>query len=156
MKKRSIQKSIDISAPKEIVWDVLLQDKFTRLWYAAFSEGARAETDWQVGSKAVFTDNSGSGLIGTIVANQPFEWLSVEYHGLVNDGVEEYESVEAQQMKGTRESYRLEEKGGVTRLSIESEVSEGLFQTMSKAWEKALLQIKDLSQAQLSIPSANS
>jgi uncharacterized protein YndB with AHSA1/START domain len=31
---QTIKKSITINAPREKVWEVLLQDKLTRLWYA--------------------------------------------------------------------------------------------------------------------------
>lgn len=146
MKTETIKKTIDISAPREKVWDVLLQDKFTRIWYAEFSEGTYAETDWQVGSKAVFKDHTESGMVGKVITNQPNELLSVEYQGLVADGKEDYQSAEAQQVKGGRETYRLAEKNGVTQLSIEGDMSEAYFETMSLAWNKALQKIKELSE----------
>src|SRR5688572_25923110 len=100
MKKTTIRKSIEVNAPKEIVWEVLLDDKFTRTWYAEFSEGSHAETDWKVGSKAIFTDNSGCGLVGTIINNQPYEFLQVQYTGYMDNGVEDYASEIAQAVKG--------------------------------------------------------
>ena len=146
MKKKTIKKSIDIHAPKEKVWDVLLNDKYTRLWYAAFSEGSHAETDWKVGSKAVFTDNSKSGLVGEVIAHRPNEFISIEYHGLISDGKEDYTSDEAKDVKGGRETYQLVEKGAMTRVLIELDMSETHFESMSEAWEKALQNIKALSE----------
>ncbi len=68
---QTIKKSITINAPREKVWEVLLQDKLTRLWYAEFSEGTKAETDWKEGSKVLFTDDTGSGMVGKVVAVKP-------------------------------------------------------------------------------------
>ena len=146
MEMQTIKKSIEIKAPKEKVWDVLLQDQFNRIWYAEFSEGTYAETDWQVGSKVVFSDHSGSGLLGKVVINQPAEVLSVEYQGMVNNGTEDYESADAQAMKGVHETYRLVEKDGMTQLAIELDMGAEYFDFMSAAWEKALQKIKELAE----------
>lgn len=100
MEKQTIKKSIEINAQKEKVWDVLLNDKYIRTWYSAFGDGVKAETDWNLGSKAVFTDSSKSGMAGKIIAKKPGEILSVEYQGVVVDGVEDYDSDDAMNVKG--------------------------------------------------------
>ena len=135
-----------MKASKEKVWDVLLQDQFNRLWYAEFSEGTYAETDWQVGSKAVFIDQSGNGLLSKVVINQPHAVLSLEHQGMINNGTEDYESADAQAMKGTHETYRLTEKDGVTQLAIELDMGAEYYDFMAAAWEKALQKIKELAE----------
>jgi len=151
MTKRTIKKSIRLNAPKEVVWNVLLDDQFTRKWYAEFSEGSHAETDWQIGSKAVFTDNTKSGLVGKIIANKTHEIISVEYTGFVENGVEDYTSEVAKAVNGGHETYRLSESNGVTHLSIECDMTEDCFEFMSLAWDKALQKIKNLSESQLKL-----
>ncbi len=146
MEMQIIKKTIEIKASKEKVWDVLLQDQFNRIWYAEFSEGTYAETDWQVGSKAVFIDQSGSGLLSKVVINQPHEVLSLEHQGMISNGTEDYESVDAQAMKGTHETYRLTEKDGVTQLAIELDMGAEYYDFMAAAWEKALQKIKELAE----------
>jgi uncharacterized protein YndB with AHSA1/START domain len=153
MEKQTIRKSVEVNAPKEIVWEVLLNDSFTRVWYAAFSPGSRAETDWKVGSKAVFTDDSKCGLIGKVLENIPYERLTVEYTGFVNAGVEDYESATAEEVKGGLEVYRLAEKNGITHLSIACDMSEEMFEAMSSAWDKALQKIKQLAESQTELKS---
>jgi uncharacterized protein YndB with AHSA1/START domain len=143
---QTIKKTIDIQAPKEKVWHVLLDDKFSRIWYAAFSEGTYAETDWKTGSKVVFKDNSNSGLVGRVIANQPNEVLTVEYTGVLTNGVEDYESEQAKAMKGSQEKYRLTEKSGLTHLSIESDMDDEYFDSMSAAWDKALQKVQALAE----------
>lgn len=146
MEMKVITKSIEIMAPKEKVWKVLLDDKCTRIWYAEFSEGTHAETDWQVGSKAVFTDNSNSGMVSKVIVNKPGEMLSIEHQGIVMDGKEDYESEMAKAIKGGREIYLLSGKNGITQLSIESDMAEEMFESMSLSWGKALQKIKELSE----------
>lgn len=145
MKKRTIRKSIEISAPPEIVWDVLFEDNFTRQWYAEFSEGCYADTDWKLGSKAIFSDHSRSGLIGRIVVNEPFEVLTIMYTGFLQNGVEDYEGEIALDIKGGLESYRLLPDGNNTLLSIEADMGEEFFDSMSEAWDRALEKIKKLA-----------
>jgi uncharacterized protein YndB with AHSA1/START domain len=147
METKVIKKSIGINAPKEKVWDVLIQDKLTRMWYAEFSEGTYAETDWQQGSKVAFKDKSESGMVGTVVVNNPGEMLAVEYQGIVAEGKEDYDSNMAQDVKGGREIYRLAEKYGVTQLDIESDMTPEYFDTMSQSWDKALQKIKSLAES---------
>lgn len=145
MKRETIKKSITINAPKEKVWEVLINDEFTRIWYASFSEGTHAETDWQIGSKAVFTDNSKCGIVGRIIENKPNELISIEYMGVVMDGVEDYDSETANEVKGGVETYHLLENDGNTHLAISCDMGEKYFDTMSLEWDKALQKIKELS-----------
>lgn len=152
---KTIKKSIAIEAPKAKVWDTLLNDQFTRIWYAEFSEGSNAQTDWQVGSKAIFTDNSQCGMVTKVITNQPNEVLSLEYQGVIANGKEEYESEDAKQMKGGRETYRLSDTDGATQLSIESDMGEKYFDSMSEAWERALQKLKSLAEGKLAVTQQN-
>jgi uncharacterized protein YndB with AHSA1/START domain len=141
-----IKKSIEVNAPKEKVWEVLLNDKFTRIWYAEFMEGSKAETDWKVGSKAKFTDGKGEGIVGTVIENIPNKIISVEYQGIVAGGIEDYHSEIAQAVKGSRETYQLTEKDGVTHILVEVDMGEAYYEMMSVAWDKALEKIKTLAE----------
>lgn len=144
---KTIKKSIEINAPKEKVWDVLLNDKYTRIWYAEFQEGAHAETDWKTGSKAVFSDGSGNGMIGHIAENKPHELISIEYDGFLQDGREDYNSDAARAVKGTHEIYRLSGHDGHTHLDIALDMDDSYFEKMSVAWDKALEKIEQLAEA---------
>lgn len=147
METKKIEKSIDINAPKNKVWEVLMQDELNRIWYACFSEGSYADTDWKEGSKAVFTDDGKSGLVGKIASNKPNEFLSVEYTGVLANGEEDYDSDEAKAMKGVLETYTLTETDGVTQISISCDMADEYFEMMSASWDKALQKIKELSES---------
>jgi uncharacterized protein YndB with AHSA1/START domain len=148
MKMKVIKKSIVINAPKETVWEVLLQDKYNTQWYAAFNPGTKATTDWQLGSRATFTDNNNAGITGIITENKPYEILAMEYDGEVVNNVPVFDSEMANLMKGSKEVYILAEKDGRTQLDISLDMGEDYFDMMSEQWEKALEIIKELSEKQ--------
>jgi uncharacterized protein YndB with AHSA1/START domain len=147
MELQKIKKSIAINADKTKVWNVLTNDDLTRIWYAEFSEGTYAITDWQVGHKAKFMDGSQMGIVGTITANVYGELLELEYDGMIANGVEDYDSDGAKNVKGCIEKYQLTEKDGQVILCIECDMADEYFEMMSTAWDKALEVIKSLSEA---------
>jgi uncharacterized protein YndB with AHSA1/START domain len=146
MNKVIIQKSIDINAPAEQVWKVLTEDSLNRQWFAEFSEGTYADTDWKQGSKAVFVDATKCGIIGHIEETTAPEKLVVVYDGQVVNGEEDFTSEVAQQIKGGKESYYLAHNNGTTQLKIEQDSSDEYYDMMSGMWDKALQKIKKLSE----------
>jgi uncharacterized protein YndB with AHSA1/START domain len=146
METKLIKKSIQVNAPKENVWDVLISDEKNVKWYAAFSAGTRAETDWQIDSKVSFVDDDRNGIVGKIVTNNPAELLEIEYTGAIVNGVEETESDMAQGVMGFKEIYWLKEANGVTQLDIQSDMGADYYDSMSEAWDKALLIIKEMAE----------
>ncbi len=144
---KTIKKSIEISAPREKVWIVLVEDSYNRDWYSLFSAGTFAKTDWIQGHKVVFTDNKNNGMIGKISVKHPYELLTISFDGIVRNGMEDYESDEAKSIKGTEETYRLSDSNGHTRLEVSADMSDEYFDEMSKAWENALQRISELSHA---------
>jgi uncharacterized protein YndB with AHSA1/START domain len=146
MKGELIKKSIDINAPKDKVWNVLVDNERNRIWYAEFSQGTQTDTDWNVGSKASFTDATGNGLLAKVAVNKPHEMLSVTYEGMVTAGQEDRESDLAREMQGGYETYWLKEQDGSTRLEIECTMAPEYLDSMSEAWEKALLKVRELAE----------
>jgi len=145
MTKDLIRKSIDINAPREKVWEVLLNDQYTRKWYAEFMPGSHAITDWKEGSRALFVDDSGSGIVGTVIANRTAELLSIEYKGLVKNNKEDYESEVAKEWSGGRETYTLTGTG-TTHLDIKCDMDPDMMSIMDPAWDRALNKIRQLSE----------
>jgi len=141
-----IKKSIEIAAPKEKIWDVLLQDHYGRIWMGIFSPGSHAITDWELGSKVTFTDGSSNGgVFGRIIIKEPHKIISIEYDGILHDGKEDKESEQAKPWIGTHETYRLSDKGDKTLLEIEVDITDDFYEMMSEQWDKALLKIEELA-----------
>ena len=146
MTLQTIKKSIGINAPKEKVWTVLIQEPYNLDWYDEFSPGTRAESDWKPDSRVLFKDSKGNGMVAWIESFIPHSLLSLRYEGGINEGVEDYTSEMAKDMKGGHEIYRLSGVNGKTILSIESDMMEEYFDMMSKAWDLALEKIKAISE----------
>ena len=147
MGTRTITKSIDIDAPPERVWDVLLDDATYRQWTAEFMAGSYAETDWQEGSTVRFLDPSGSGLLAHIAASRHPELVDIEYDGLVADGKDDTESDHAREYRGFRETYQLTRTPSGTHLEISADMAEQYYDDMVAAWDRALAKVKALAEA---------
>ena len=140
--------SITIKAPKEEVWQSMLEDATYRQWTSAFQEGSYAVTDWMEGSKALFLTPAGDGMVSRIVAHRPNEFLSIKHIGIVKNGIEETKSEEGKGWAGALENYTLREQGGTTTLSVEMDVSEEYRSYFEETWPKALGKLKDISERQ--------
>jgi uncharacterized protein YndB with AHSA1/START domain len=68
--------NIVINATPEKVWKVLWNDDTYRKWTSAFAEGSHAETDWKQGSKVLFLDGKGEGMVSKIAESRPNEFMS--------------------------------------------------------------------------------
>lgn len=144
---KTITKEIEITAPRDKVWTVLVESTYNRDWMSVFSPGTKASTDWIEGHRIKFTDNSNNGLIGKVTTKQPYEIIRFTYEGEIRNGVEDYESEMARKISGTEEVYELSDFNGNTKLRISSDMDDEYFDQMSEAWDAALQRISELSHA---------
>jgi|SRR4051812_29863317 hypothetical protein len=144
-----MQFKIDIQAPKEKVWETLWNDSTYQEWTSAFAEGSRAETDWEEGSKVLFTDGKGSGMVSVIAEKKPNEFMSFKHLGTVVDGVEDLDSEKNKPWAGALENYTLKGADGKTELLVDMDFS-GLSPEMTsyfeQAWPKALDKLKEVAE----------
>jgi hypothetical protein len=145
---KTIHFSIAINAPKEKVWNVLWSDHSYRQWTSVFSEGSYADTDWQEGSKALFLDGKGSGMVSRIASNKPNQEMAFEHLGMVKDGKEDLESDEVKAWAGAMEKYTLAQNDGATQLSVDLDSSEAFASYFNETFPKALQRVKDLSESE--------
>lgn len=142
--------SMVINAPREKVWQVMLGDSTYREWTAAFSEGSYFEGSWDVGSTIRFVgpgaDGKLGGLVGTIKENRLHEYISIEYYGVIEDGVEDTESDKIKKWVGATENYTFQEIGAGTMLLVDLDVAESEQDYMSEAWPRALMKLKEIAE----------
>lgn len=138
--------SIRINASKEKVWDTMLGEKTYPEWTSEFAPGSRADTDWQKGSKAIFSDGKGNGMLSTIAENRPNEYLSIKHLGMIKNGVEDTTSEEVKGWSGAMENYSLKETDGVTEVSVEMDSDPEYKDYFSKTWPKALDKVKEIAE----------
>jgi len=142
----SIHFSITIKAPKEKVWNAMLQQETYRIWTAEFGEGSHFEGSWEQGQKIRFLGDDGSGGMTSVIAeNQPYRYLSIKHLGLIKDGIDDTESTEAKTWASAYENYTFAERGDSTELKVEmSGIPAEFEQYMTDAWPKALAKLKSL------------
>ena len=138
--------NISIDAPAEEVWKILWNEATYPQWTAVFAEGSTAETDWKEGSKVVFSDGKGEGMVATIVTNKPNEFMSIKHLGMVKDGVEDLESKEVKEWAGALENYTLKTVDGKTELVVDMDIAEAYKDYFLTTWPKALDKVKELAE----------
>lgn len=138
--------NIQIDAAPEKVWNILWADDTYRKWTSAFSEGSYAETDWKQGSKILFLDGNGSGMVSRVAVNWPNEYMSIEHLGEVRDGVEDTTSERVKAWAGSHENYTLRKVNGKTELIIDMDITPEFKEMFEKIWPVALENVKRLSE----------
>ena len=143
---KKLQYSITINAPKERVWDAMLEDKTYRQWTTPFKEGSYYEGSWEKGSEIKFLAPGGSGMLSVIRENKRYEYISIEHIGLIHQGVEDRDSVEAKRWTPAFENYTLSEKDGQTTVSVDMEGADKYEEIFQDMWPKALQLLKEISE----------
>jgi len=139
-----IEFKIEIKASPDKVWDVLLsKESFYPLWTVVFAEGSTAETDWKKGSKAIFLDGKGNGMVSRIEENIPLQFISIKHLGEFKNGEEDLNH----DWGDAYENYTLENKSGQTQLTINLNVSSDWIDYMEKTWPEALNKVAELAEA---------
>lgn len=138
---------IRIKAPKDRVWQTLLEDASYREWTSVFSPGSYAVGDWTEGSRMQFLGTEGTGISSRIFRHVPAEFLSIQHLGLVAGGVEDFDSEETKKWAGALENYSVSERAGITELVVDIDVTDDYVAYFQEAWPKALEKIKNISEA---------
>ena len=148
MKKKVYEELID--APREVLWDIMWNEKYYSVWTAPFSEGSRVETDWQEGSRVLFLNEEGEGMIAVIDRKQRPELMSFKHLGMRDkEGREDFDSEKVKNWAGAEEKYFYIKEGDRTRLKVEMDLVEEYQDFFNKTWPLALKKIKELSENKL-------
>jgi L-rhamnose mutarotase len=147
---KKIHFSVFINAPKEKVWNTVLEDATYREWTKAFQEGSYYKGNWEKGSKILFLgpekDGTESGMVSVIEENRPYEFISIKHLGIVKHGVEDTTSEEATKWAPAFENYTFTEENGGTKFSVDMDIEEEYEKAFTEMWPKALETLKELSE----------
>lgn len=144
MKKQEF--NITINASPEKVWNVLIGKDTYPKWTSVFAEGSMVETDWNEGSKAIFGDGKGSGMVAIIEKHIPNQFLSIRHIGEIKDGVEDTESEKVKSWAGAHENYTVKAIEGKTEWLVEVDVNPEWESYFAETWPKALVKVKELAE----------
>ncbi len=148
---KKLQASIKINAPKEKVWHTMLDNQTYRQWTEVFHPGSYYKGNWEKDSKMLFlgpnpeTGEEG-GMIAKVVENKPYEYISLEHVGIINNGVEDTTSDEVAKWTPAFENYTFTEENGVTTVSIEMDVLEEHMEMFNQMWPEALEKLKEIAE----------
>ena len=148
MEKLTFSKTIN--APRETVWNILWSDTTYPEWTSAFCEGSHMVTDLQPGSKVLFLDGKGSGMVSKVAEKREPEYISFEHLGGVKNGVEDTESEQVKVWAGAHENYKLTTVDGQTHLLVDLEsggIPDEFKDYFLKTWPVALDKLKELAEA---------
>jgi hypothetical protein len=142
--------SIVINAPKEKVWNTMLEDKTYRKWTEVFSPGSHYVGSWDKGSKILFLGPNENGELGGMVSrikeNRLYEYISIEHLGLVQDGKEDTTSDEVKQWAGSLENYTFKNIDGKTELLVDMDINDDYKEMFEGMWPNALNKLKELAE----------
>jgi hypothetical protein len=142
---------IEINAPKEKVWNTMLEDAIYRLWTTPISEGSYYKGDWSKGSKIIFlgpnpeTGKEG-GMVSRIAENKLYEYISIEHLGIINDGVEDTTSDAVKPWAGSLENYTFKDLKGKTELLVDMDINDEYKEMFEGMWPVALKKLKELTE----------
>jgi uncharacterized protein YndB with AHSA1/START domain len=135
-----------INAPREHVWNVLWGDATYPQWTSAFAEGSNVQTDWKKGSKVLFTDGKGEGMVSVIDDVRQNEFMSFKHLGMLKNGAEDLESAKKEGWSGAIENYTLKTVKGKTELTVDQDIAESYKDQFLSMWPKALDKLKALAE----------
>ncbi len=142
-----------INAPRQKVWETMLNDSTYRIWTEAFHEGSHYKGDWSKGSTMLFLGPNENGKYGGMISiveeNIPYEFISLKSVGVVNDDVEDTTSEEAKAWTGGYENYTFTEEGDATTLRVDmtGSIPQEYTDMFNEMWPNALAKLKELCEA---------
>ena len=146
MKMQKMTYSIDIKAPKQMVWDTMLKADTYKQWTKAFSENSEFIGKWKQGERIKFVDmNRGGGTVALLETVEVPTLMVAKHVATINaQGVEETTGPMTENWVGTMEIYRLNENKGGTHLEVEIDCHPDFEKMFTDAWPQALRDLKKI------------
>jgi carbon monoxide dehydrogenase subunit G len=144
MSLKPINKQITINATADKVWQVLLSKETYLQWAKVFQEGSDylATDNFAQGSKVIFGAGTGNGMVALVSINDPNHKIQFTFTGEVNEGIEKSMG----EFDGMTETYTLTQNGKEVLLNVETSMMDEWYDSMDKAWDQAIVIIKELSE----------
>lgn len=143
---RKLEFSITINASPEKVWDIITGKDTYGVWTKPLSEESSVVTDWKKGSKALFLDGKGNGMVSEIAESIPGKFLSIHHLGEVRNGVEDPTTYQGGEWGDALENYTLQGVDGKTVWLVNMDMTEEYEQYMNDTWPLALAKVKELAE----------
>lgn len=144
-----LQFSIVIHAPKQKVWETMLNDETYREWTSVFHPGSYYEGDWSEGSDIRFLGPNEDGTVGGMYAridvNQPHDFISIRHLGEIMNG-KETPWPNTAEGGAAHESCSFTEVEGGTKVVVDLDSPGELKEMFEGMWPKALEKLKSITE----------
>jgi uncharacterized protein YndB with AHSA1/START domain len=142
---KEMQFSVDISASKEKVWDILWRDETFRQWAGLIDPDTYMVGELIEGNTVQFiSGDSGYGVTSLVEKVTPCEYLLLRHSA---DTQDEGQRERDDQWTGGAEIYTLTENNDVTTLTIQFDSPAELVDIMNENYPKAMTKIKELAES---------
>ncbi|MBS9525816.1 SRPBCC domain-containing protein [Litoribacter alkaliphilus] len=139
---------VQIEAPAQAVYEIMLAPDTYREWTAAFHPGSYYKGKWEVGETLYFigpdAEGRESGMVAKVTKAKPGEIVGVEMLGMLDKGVEVTEGPEIETWKGAVEEYRFEERDSATTVRVTVDTIGEYKAYFEETWPKALQILKTI------------
>ena len=139
---------IVIDTPVDKVFSTMLGRDTYRAWTSVFNASSRFEGSWQKGSKILFLgeeeNGNTSGMVSWIKDYQTDRSLKIEHQGTLKNGEEIMNGPEAENWKGSVESYSFKALNDKTLLSVDFDSLKEFDTYFKQTWPEALRKLKSL------------
>ena len=140
-----------IRAPRQQVWQRMLDDAGYRDWTSAFCPGSYYEGIWQQGASMKFLSPDGFGMHAVIAEWRPPEYLAIKLLGEIRAGAvlagADAANNDGEQWAPAYETYSLRDHTEGCELTVTMDCTDAMAPTMLDTWPKALARLQALAEA---------
>lgn len=149
MKKLNLE--IVINAPREKVWDAVVNEQKYRQWTKVFEPTSHFEGGWNKGDRIRFLginkEGKKEGMVSEIAESRFPEHISIKHLGMISDGVEDTISETVRKWAPSYENYTMERMDDqTTRFRMDMDIADEYYDMFMDIWPKALDKLKEVSE----------
>jgi len=142
---KKLEFKINIAAPKQKVWETMLNQVTYKEWVAASWPGSYYEGIWKPEGNVKFLSPGHGGTLATLAEYRPYDYVLARHTGVLNaDGTEDRDSDTAKGWIGITESYIFTEQNGITTLTVQINTNPEWEKMFSDGWPAALAKLKEI------------
>ncbi len=144
--KTTLEFTLQIAAPRQVVWQHMLADAGYRDWTSVFCAGSYFLGSWDEGAEIRFLSPGGDGMVAEIAEHRLHERVSIRHLGDIVAGVEDRDSERARSLYPAYETYDFlsdgdgEGEGTLLRVCVDAVPEFEAF--LSDTYPKALQRLK--------------
>ena len=86
------------------------------------------------------------GMVSRIKENKPYEYISIEHLGIIQNGKEDTTSDEVKNWAGALENYTFKDRDGKTELLVDMDSNDEYSEMFKDMWPRALQKLKELAE----------